>query len=161
MMKTENFVSVYHEAPAGVKVLKAFSLEEALCQGKTEQSHILPNDAWVFLGIIGFYRSVEKAEAAWPILQIEIWLDGKPVAAPKDYTTGPYSFSILCANRKLDGFIVETSIFVPPLPVGMHEVVWKLKAESDIDDGWDFIPAGVSWKVSSNLSVINKPYSES
>jgi hypothetical protein len=158
MVKKAPALKVFREVPHGVKVFKAFSLEESLCQDKLEQA--LPVDVWVFLGYECFFRTVEKAEKAWPCVALEISLDGEKIDSPKDYTTGPYGYSLICHQGEKDGFVVGTAIYVPELPTGDHHIVWKIKNECDIDDGWELTPAGTVVTISAVLHVIGKRFVE-
>jgi hypothetical protein len=158
MIKKAHSLKIFREVPHGAKVFKAFSLEESLCQDKLEQAHTLPIDAWVFLGYESFFRTVEKAEKAWPFVSLEIRLDGEKIDNPKDYTTGPYGYSLICPKGEKDGFVVGTAIYVPGLLAGDHHIEWKIKYESDIDDGWVLTPGGTVMTISAVLHVINKRF---
>jgi hypothetical protein len=160
MAKKARSLKIFREAPHGVQIFKAFSMEEMLCQDKREQSHTIPVDAWIFLGYERFFKTVEIAEKAWPCLSLEIRLDGKVVGNPKDYTTGPYAFSLLCPKGERDGFVVGTAIYVPTLPIGDHSIELKTITDCGIDDGWSITPAGTIETFSAVLHVINKHFTE-
>ena len=81
-MVTGQTTKTFKEAPPGVRVVLAFSKQQAYCEGNFDQVHTVPAGSWVDLGIEWDAIDAETVEATWPYLTIAISVDGEEVLKP-------------------------------------------------------------------------------
>ena len=67
------------QAPAGAKVVTAFSEMDAACLEKTEWTVEVTPDTWLDVGIIWYAKDGPTAQENWKHLSIVITLDGKEI----------------------------------------------------------------------------------
>jgi len=147
-------IEIFKEAPAGATVFKAFSKHQALRHGSLNQECTIPADAWIDLGIDWGAADAERVQATWQEVSIEISVDGQEIANPKQYTIGPYKMRLECPDHLYEGYAMAVAIYVSPLPVGDHHIVWKKRIERELSDGWNRYPKGKMITFTSVLHVV-------
>jgi len=144
------------QAPAGAKVITAFSEMDAACLEKTEWTVEVTPDTWLDVGIIWYAKDGPTAQENWKHLSIVITLDGKEIKDFGKYYHGPKPFKLDCPKSPISAEMVGLEIYVPPLPVGEHKITWEVTIESDLNDGWDNIPKGPATIFASTVRVAPK-----
>jgi len=147
-------IEVFKEAPAEAIVFKAFSKHEALCHGSLNQDSTVPANAWIDLGIDWCAADAERVQATWRDVSLTISVDGQEIANSKQYTIGPYKIRMECPDRVYEGYAMAVAIYVPPLPVGDHHVVWRKRIERELHDGWNMYSKGKTITFTSVLHVV-------
>ena len=148
-------VRLRKRVPKGVLVVQAFSRIEALCTGQIFQQRDVPAQAWLDLGIGWDAIDRQTVMATWPLLAVQITLDGVQIPDPMNYATAPRRISIQCPDQLHQGWEVALRILLSPgtLTPGDHEVIWRMTPTRDVDDGWSIHPKGVSVRAKCILRV--------
>ena len=141
------------QAPADAKVVKAFSKMDAACDGKTEWTVEATRDAWVDVGEGWFAKNGTIAQDNWKHISWAITLDGKEIKNLEKYFHGPKPLKLDCPGSPISAEMVGLEIYVPPLPVGDHQVTWKVAIESDLNDGYDDYKKGTVYEFTGTIRV--------
>jgi hypothetical protein len=149
-------IKTFKEPPVGVKVFTAFSKQQSYCEHKRDQEHTIPADGWVDLGVEWTAIDPETVTATWPFLKMTISLDGEEIPHPKRYSRGPFKSVLECPDRTYVAYGMSNALFIPPLPVGDHKVIWTIVFEHDLNDGWDNYQKNQIIVVTSMLHVVGK-----
>ena len=153
-MVTGQTIKTFREAPPGVRVVQAFSKQQAYCEGNFDQVRTVPAGSWVDLGIEWDAIDAETVEATWPYLTIAISVDGEEIENPKQHSKGPYKAVLECPNETHVGYAMANALYAPPLSIGDHKVVWTVGFARDVNDGWSTYPKGKVVVATSTLHVV-------
>jgi len=63
-------------------------------------------------------------------------VDGQEIVDSKSYEHGPAPAKVECPEFAVEGGGMALTIFLPPLPVGDHQVTWQVIFAADMNDGW-------------------------
>jgi hypothetical protein len=140
--------------PLGVSVFKAFNKQQAWCDNNFHQEHIVPADNWLDLGIEWDAVDAETVQATWPHLSISMAVDGLEIRHPKRVSKGPYKAVLECPAETHTGYAMANSLYLQPLPVGDHQILWTLCIKAEISDGWNTYPQGLVIHACSLLHVV-------
>ena len=150
----EQMIKTFKEAPRGSKVVKAFSKQQAYCEGRLNQEHTVPASCWIDLGFEWDAVDVPTLLTTWPFITLTITVDGEAVENPKRYSKGPDEVVLRCADETHTGYALTNAVCMPPLPVGDYTIVWTVYFERDLDDGWNTHPKGQELVFTSQLHVV-------
>lgn len=149
-------IEAFGKTPPGVSVYRTFSKFRAVCEGALDQEHTVPAGAWIDLGIEWYASDLQRAVANWQDLDISITVDNQEIEDPKRFSVGPYRIKLECPDGAYEGYAMGVEIFIPPLPVGDHRIVWQKRARRELNDGWGIYPAGRVITLSSLLHVVEE-----
>jgi hypothetical protein len=138
----------------GAKVVKAFSPKQVYCDSSFFQEHTVPGSCWIDLGFEWIAREVATVATTWPFLAMAVTVDGDEIGNPKQQSKGPDKAVLPCANGTRIGYVMANALYIPPLPLGDHTIIWTISFARDIDDGWNTYPRGKELVVTSLLHVV-------
>jgi hypothetical protein len=141
------------ESPAGTTVVKAFSKPDAACRELMEWGVEASAGNWVDVGIEWIAVDEATAQNNWNDISYVITVDGQEIVDPKSYTHGPGPATVVCPDFTLEGGGMALNIYLPPLPVGDHQVTWQVIFDADVNDGWGDYPAVTVAEFTSTVRV--------
>jgi hypothetical protein len=150
----EQTVQSFRDIPRGARVVKAFSRQQAYCDSNFFQEHTVPGSCWIDLGFDWIAREVAIVVTTWPFLTVAVAVDGDEIDNPKQQSKGPDEAVLHCASETHTGYVMANSLYIPPLPLGDHTIIWTIGFTRDVDDGWNTHPRGKELVITSLLHVV-------
>jgi hypothetical protein len=147
-------VQTFRAIPRGSKAVKVFAREPVYCDGNFFQEHTVPAGYWIDLGFEWIAREVATVISTWPSITVAITVDGKDLPNPKQQSKGPDEAILPCANESRVGYVMMNALYIPPLPLGDHTVIWTIGFVRDVDDGWQNHPRGKELVITSLLHCV-------
>lgn len=133
----------------------AFSPQQVLCQGRMAWSADV-----TMLEKYGDYTTFwiafeeDPTQENFQYVSVEVTLDGKPVDGMR-YVQSPERYSVTCTDRgqQFESVRVQYYLFLPPLPEGEYELVWKYTLTVDLSDDLFEYPKGMTGEYVGILHV--------
>jgi hypothetical protein len=147
-------IHAFRAVPRGARAVKAFSPEQVYCDSHFFQEHTVPGSCWIDLGFKWIAREVATVVTTWPFLTMAVTVDGEEIDNPKQQSKGPDKAVLSCTNETRIGYVMANALYIPPLPLGDHTVIWTISFARDINDGWHTYPRGKELVVTSRLHVV-------
>lgn len=144
----------FRAIPRGARVVKAFSREPVYCDGNYFQEHTVPGSYWIDVGFEWVARDVTTLMTTWPFIAVSVTVDGQLIESTQRQSKGPEEAVLPRANETRFGYMMTDALYVPPLALGDHTIVWTINFPRDIDDGWITYFRGTEIVITSLLHVV-------
>lgn len=145
-------IQTFRAAPRGARVVKALSRQQVY-GGDSFQEHTVPGGCWLDLAFEWITQDEVVAETTWPFLRVSVTVDGESIDNPRKQWKGPDRVVWRCPDQTRCGYVMTDALYIPPLPLGDHMIIWTIGFARDLDDGWNTYRQGTRLVVTSLLHV--------
>jgi D-alanyl-D-alanine carboxypeptidase len=142
--------------PEDGKAVQVFSNEKLFCDHLTRWEASARSDQWIDLGQAWVVATTaEKAQQVWQYHDHRISVSGLNVENLDQYQQEVEHYQVTCPDGTLDLYARGFKIYLPPLPSGEYEIVWRSVITDKFHNGFAEYRVGDFLEARAQLTVLD------
>jgi D-alanyl-D-alanine carboxypeptidase len=140
--------------PDNVSAVKAFSNQKLFCERQPSWEVVASPQDWIDISLDWIVGADEAlATEVWPMHTHQILVNGVELEGLANFTHEAAHYVVDCPEEKHELWAKGLSVYLPPLPEGEHEILWRSEVTGKFNNGFVEYAAGDYLEARAELTI--------